>query len=160
MFEKPYFPVDTTTVSDELPTLTDNTMTGDEYGKMIGVIGSADRTDCFRTADHGRFFEIASSLSVGDLLECFPGFHLELSSMRSEWYSEMLPLSGKIFREFFPHFFYKSIFSCLYLLSESLLEDGKSRRKFTMISELEEMESVIIGDSDEVTDRGGYERRV
>ena len=84
MFEKPYFPVDTTTVSDELPTLTDNTMTGDEYGKMIGVIGPADCTDCFRTADHGRFFEIASRLSVGDLFQCFPGFHLELSSMWSE----------------------------------------------------------------------------
>ena len=78
--------------------------------------------------------------------------------MRSEWYSEMLPLSGEIFREFFPHFFYKSIFSCLYLLPESVFEHRESLRKFSVISELEEVESVIIGDSDEVTERRGDDK--
>lgn len=84
MIEKPYFPVDTTTISDELSTLSDHSVAGDEYGKVIGMIGSADRSYCFRTAYHRSLFEIAPSLSVGDLFECFPGFHLELSSMRSE----------------------------------------------------------------------------
>lgn len=66
----------------------------------------------------------------------------------------MLPLSGEIFREFFLHFFYKSIFSCLYLLPESVFEYRESLRKFSVISEFEEMECVFIGDSDEVTERG------
>ncbi len=157
MIEKPYFSLQSTTVSDEFSTLSDDAMTGDEYGKVIGMIGSADRSYCFRTAYHRSFFEIASSLSVGDLFECFPCLHLELSSMWSEWYSEIFSLSLEVFWEFFAQFFYKSIFSCLYLLPESVFEYRESLRKFTMISELEEMEWFLICDGDEVTERRGDE---
>ena len=153
MIEKPYFAIQSATIPDEFSALADDAVAGDEYGKVIGMIGSADRTYCFRTSDHGRFFEIVSSLSVGDLFERFPGFYLERSSMWSEWYSEMLPLSFEVLREFFSYFFYKSIFSCLRLLPESLLEDGESLRKFPVISEFEEVESVFIGDSEEITER-------
>lgn len=174
MIEKPYFSFQSTTISDEFSTLADHSVTGDEYGKVIGMIGSADGTYCLRTAYHRRFFEIVSSFSVGYLFECLPHLHLELGSMWSKRNGELFPLSSEVFRKLFfclIEDFIGSVIAkyeaihALYLWNldcfvprndriQSLLERREPLREFTVISEFEEMESVFICESDEVTESG------
>jgi hypothetical protein len=68
MFEEPYFSRQSTTISHELATRTDHSMTGDDDDDTIVVVGSANSSDGSGTRDHLRLFPIAASLPVWDFL--------------------------------------------------------------------------------------------
>ncbi len=57
MFEEPGFSFQSATISDELTTLSDDTMTGDDDDNRIVVIGSSDSTNCLGRSDlYGLFY--------------------------------------------------------------------------------------------------------
>lgn len=72
MIEEPDFPIDPTTISDEFATLSDHSMTRDEYHDWIIMIGSADGSDSFWMTDLCGLFLVVPRFSVGDCFESFP----------------------------------------------------------------------------------------
>lgn len=96
MFEEPYLPIESSTISDELSGFSDHTMTGDDDDYGILIIRATDRTYCLWISYESRLFLIAPSLTVGDGLECFPGFLLEFCPSWCEWYIEYLSSSCKV----------------------------------------------------------------
>ena len=83
MLKKPDFPLDPTTVSDEISIWSYHTMTGNDDDDGIFIIGSADCSDGFRISSKYRFFFVTSSFSEGDFLKRYPGSFLEFCTT---WY--------------------------------------------------------------------------
>lgn len=100
MFEEPYLPIESSTISDELSGFSDHSMAGDDDDDGILIIRATDRTYCLRVSYESRLFLVAPSLTVGDGLECFPGFLLEFCPSWCEWEGEASTSSGEIFSEF------------------------------------------------------------
>ena len=103
MIEEPLFPRQSSPISDEFATLSDDSMAGDDDDDRVMMVGSSYSSDSFRIPDHRRLFEVASRLSIGDRFERFPCFYLEISTTRFHWYSKFFSRSCEVFSEFFFH---------------------------------------------------------
>lgn len=99
MFEEPYLPIESSTISDELSGFPDHSMTRDDDDDGILIIRATDSTYGFWIACESCLFLITPSFSVGYLLQCLPGFLLELCSTWCEWDVECPSSSGEIFIE-------------------------------------------------------------
>jgi hypothetical protein len=100
MFEEPHLPLHPTTISYELATRTDDSMTGDDDDDPIVVVGSSDRSDSPIPADHPSLFAIAASLAVWDSLQSLPGVLLEIGSVDYERDIEVFSRSFEVFSDF------------------------------------------------------------
>lgn len=169
MLEEPDFPFHSTTITDEFPICSYHAMTGDDDDYGILIIGSSDSSHGFRIPDHRCLFEITASLSMRDLFECFPCFHLECCSCWCEGDGEIFSSSGKIFAELefgflkesiipviAKHEAIQSISGILFFSLDcfaSARNDGDFSLESLRIREFEHDEMRLVHDSDEIAER-------
>ncbi len=151
MFEEPDFSCQSASVSDEFSGFSYHSMTRNDDDYRIMVIGSSDSSHCLRIADHGRFFEIISSLTMGNFLEGFPCFHLEFCSTRVEWNREVFSCSFEIFSELESYLWENQIFLRFYIGVISFFDFSYLLRKFSAVCEFKHEEIFITCDGIEIT---------
>lgn len=99
VFEEPFFYAESSAISDEVATFSDDTMTGDDDKYGIFIIRSSYGSYRFGMSREYSLFCIIPRFSVGYSHECFPGIFLEICTLWSEWYVERFSLSREVFVE-------------------------------------------------------------
>lgn len=125
VFEKPYFSLDSSAISDEFSISSNDTMAGDDDRETILMIGSPDSTYGFWMVHEYCFFFVASRLTIRDFHECVPCLFLKIRSKKLELNIKLSSTPIKIFSELFFCLGQYSIFSVLdvFLSFSEIFED-------------------------------------
>ena len=142
MFEKPFFPLHPSAISDEFSGFSDDAMTRNNYYNRIHMVGSTDSSYGFWISDHDRLFEIVSRFSVWDFTQCFPRFFLKFCSRKSELYRKIFSFFFEIFSKFFFCLFEDCIFSFSQICSLCYFLDFF--REFYRIRKIEKKKGSVI----------------